>query len=60
MFQTQSAILSIAGCNTETQKEEEHEEERGVNEDVKLQLSCELLTTEASLERRRHSSSISR
>lgn len=60
MFQTQSAIFSTAGCNTDTQREEEHEEEREVNEDVNLQRRCELLTTEAQLEGRRHLSSISR
>lgn len=59
-FQTQSAICSTAGCNTETQKEEEPEEGREVNEDVKLHLCSELRMTEASLEQRRHSSSISR
>lgn len=60
MFQAQNAIFSTVGCITETQKEEEDEEEKEVNEDVKLQLSSEVPTTEASLKLRRHSSSYSR
>lgn len=60
MFQTQSAFFSTAGCNTETMKEEEHEEKSEVNEDVKLQLSSKVTTPEASLELRRHSGSHSR
>lgn len=60
MFQTQSAMFSTACSNTETQMEEEHKEERKVNEDVQLQLSSKVTTTEASLELRRHSDSNSR
>lgn len=58
-FQTQSAFFSTTGCNADTQKEEEQEDDREVHEDVRLQLSSEV-TTEASLELRRHSGSISR
>lgn len=60
MFQTHGAFFSTAGCNTETMKEEEHEEESEVNEDVKLQLSSKVMTPEASLELRQHSGPHSR
>lgn len=60
MFQAPSADFSTVGYNTETWKAEEHEEDREVHGDAKLQQSCELMTADSLPEGRRHTSLVSR
>lgn len=60
IFQAPGADFSTVGYKTETRKEEGKEEDMEVHGDVSLQQSSELITTDTSLNKSRHSSCFSR